>query len=136
MKRKIVETLLLGFLTLGVFGTATAEDVYVKNRVFEGAVIGRGLSSEVELNQLAEAVGLEVTRLNGKWKLGEMVLPGRTAAGKVFVSVSDLKDAGFQVIHLPRVGTLDISPPRAQSTAQTGEIDNRKLTLVYFGADW
>ena len=145
MTRKVIGYLLLSFFFITLLGCASAEDVYVKNKLFKGRVVGTGLSTEVSLDDLATALGMKVTETNGRWNLGDVVVPGRSDEGKILVPVSALKKAGYRIIHSSDLGTLDISPPRSktaatnkQSTAYKpmSEIDNRLPTLVYFGAPW
>ena len=76
MKRSIFSSFLVFFFILSVVN-AWAEEVYVKNKLYEGEVIGQGLSSELSLEQLAAALELELAQKDGEWLLGETVVPVR-----------------------------------------------------------
>ena len=109
----------------------------------EGEVVGQGLSTELSLEQLATALELELVQKDGDWLLGETVVPVREQDGRLYVKLSDLRAAGFKVIHSPELGTIDVntgkgpittgqSPQRMAEIAAGGSLP----TLVYFGADW
>lgn len=143
MRKSLLSSLLLAlFFFVGVLN-ATAEEVYVKNKPFEGTVVGSGMSSELDLKDLGTALGMEVTQSESQWLLGETPLNVREEDGRVLVTLSALKEAGFKVIHSPEIGTIDINTGKAVMTAKSeqkrmAEISwgGSKPTLVYFGADW
>lgn len=147
MHRTKLVSLLLA-LIVSLTGFAVAEDVYVKNKPFKGEVVGHGMDTELSLPDLAEALGLEAVSENGLWQLGEAVLPGRTIDGTVFVTLKDLKSAGFKVMHSPELGTIDISQGRKKVASSTTAPRRKPVanntnqswgsgpTLVYFGANW
>ena len=51
-KKTLTSFILFGFVAL-FLATASAEDIYVKNRVFKGTVVGSGMTSELNLKELS-----------------------------------------------------------------------------------
>ena len=142
MKRSIFSSFLVFFFILSVVN-AWAEEVYVKNKLYEGEVIGQGLSSELSLEQLAAALELELAQKDGEWLLGETVVPVREQDGRLYIKLSDLRVSGFKVIHSPELGTIDVNTGKEPITAQQPNSRMAEIaaggslpTLVYFGADW
>jgi hypothetical protein len=143
MRKSLLSSLFLVLFLFASVLNAAAEDVYVKNKPFEGTVVGRGLSSELSLKDLGTALGLEVKQNDGQWLLGETPLSVRESEGLILVTLSALKEAGFKVIHSPDLGTIDINTGKGVMTAQVEhrrmaeiEAGGSKPILVYFGADW
>jgi hypothetical protein len=91
--------------------SASAEDVYVKNKPFKGTTYGSGMDTELGLEALAEQLGMKFRENNGLWDLGEYTIPGRTLDGVVIVPLSALRDAGFRVMLSPDLDTIDIGGP-------------------------
>jgi hypothetical protein len=144
MRKSLLCSLFLALFLCTSVLNASAEDVYVKNKPFEGTVVGSGLSSELSLKDLGTALGMEVKQSEGQWLLGETPLAVREVDGRILVSLSALKEAGFKVIRSAELGTIDINTGMGAMTAkseqkrmaESGWGGGSKPTLVYFGANW
>ena len=138
-KKTLTSFILCGFVAV-FLATASAEDIYVKNKVFKGTVVGSGMTSEINLQELSKALELEYEEQNGLWKLGDYEVPGREQDGMILVTLQDLKKAGLYVKHSPDLGTIDIAIPKAKAAVAKGSGGawggSNKPTLVYFGASW
>jgi hypothetical protein len=142
MRKSLLSSILVLFFILSAVH-AWAEEVYVKNKLFEGEVVGQGLSSELNLEQLAAALELELARKDGAWLLGETVVLVREQDGRPYVKLSDLRTAGFKVIHSPELGIIDVNTGKGPIAAGQPQQRMSEIaaggslpTLVYFGADW
>jgi len=103
----LVSTFLL-LLTLS--SASLGEEVWVRNRPFEGATEGSGTSLKVELPALLEALSLEVKRDGNSIVFGDFRVPVETnAEGKEMVLLQDFSvGAGLKVTRSKELGTVDI----------------------------
>lgn len=136
-KKTFTSFIICGFVAL-FLATASAEDIYVKNKAFKGTVVGHGMTSEVSLQELSKALELEYEERSGLWRLGEFEVPGREQDGMILVTLRDLKKAGLYVKHSPDLGTIDIAVPKARAARGSGGTwgASNRPTLVFFGASW
>lgn len=153
MKKLIVSCLLLATIS-----TAWADKLYVRNRPYNGYVIGTldNLSAlEVDARDMAKALGYDLDEVEGNWLFrpqGAKTAPALTAgAHKMFVGnhevayrvdadrklikLADLAEAlGGRVLRHPELGTVDFDLVKGQ-TEEIG-FDASKYHLIYYGADW
>lgn len=120
MNRTIAALLLAGMLV----SPLAAEQVYVRNKPFKGAVSGQGASTMVELQGLAQALGLKVESVNGGWVVNQgadMAGPGKViVSGKevqaqvqgesVLVNLKEFSEAvGARFVVNKSMGTIDVN---------------------------
>lgn len=103
--------LLFSFLLLLTLSSAClGEEVWVRNKPFEGATEGSGTSLKVELPALLEALSLEVKRDGNSVVFGDFrVLVETNAEGKEMVLLKDFSvGAGLKVTRSKELGTVDV----------------------------
>ncbi len=144
MKRLLLVTLSI-LLILALQAPARAEEVFVGNRPFQGAVSGAGVEPYVDAGALARALGLEFRQAAGLWQAGSQAAPEGTRAGSVVfagkVVPSRLDQAGRPLVHLRsaaeavgavmrvnrQMGSIDINKPVQrpveQAARQTGGVE-------------
>ena len=106
MKYLLSSLVLLLTLTSACLG----EEVWVRNKPFEGATEGSGSSLKVELPALLEALSIEVKRDGNSVVFGDFRVPVETnAEGKEMVLLQDFSvGAGLKVTRSKELGTVDI----------------------------
>ncbi len=135
MKRLLLVILSM-LLVLALEAPARAEEVYVGNRPFQGAISGAGVETYVDAATLARALGLEFRQAAGLWQAGAQAAPEGTRAGSVVfagkVVPSRLDRGGRPLVHLKsaaeaagavmrvnrQMGSIDINKPVARPVEQ------------------
>lgn len=155
----ILKKLLLSCLLLATTaGSAWADKLYVRNRPYEGYVIGTldNLSAvEVDARDFARALGYDLDEVDGNWVFrphGSKETPALTVgahklyagasevayrldADRKLVKLADLAQAlGGRVMRHTELGTIDFDVIQGHK-AETG-FDPKKFHLIYYGADW
>lgn len=103
--------LLYCFFLLSVLSSSClAEEVWVRNKPFEGAVEGSGSSLKVELPALLKALSLEAKREGDFVVFGDFRIPVETnGEGKEMVSLQEFSvGAGLKVTRSKELGTVDV----------------------------
>ncbi len=136
MKRLLLAALCATFLVLSQGVPVQAEEVYVGNRPFQGAVSGTGTETYVDARTLAKALGLEFKQAGDVWIAGGDPAPEGTPAGSaVFagqVVPCRLDRAGQPLVHLQsaaeaagavmrvnrQMGCIDVNRPVARVVPQ------------------
>lgn len=95
---------------LGLCCSVSAEEVWVRNKPFEGAVSGSGPGLKVELQAVLQALNLEATIANDAVIFGDFRIPIETTAdGKQMVLLKDLSvGANLTVTRNKELGTIDV----------------------------
>lgn len=112
-----------------LFGSAFAADqLYIRNRPFQGAVVRDGSSVWIEMQSFADAVDAKVVASEGggyqllragtrpvsaptgKVAIGDQLLDVRMVDGKAMVSLDEsARSLGMRVIANKQLGTIDVS---------------------------
>jgi hypothetical protein len=102
--------LLFVLLLLTLSSAGLGEEVWVRNKPFEGATEGSGTSLKLELPALLEALSLKVKRDGNSVVFGDFRVPVETSAqGKEMVLLKDFSvGAGLKVTRSKELGTVDI----------------------------
>jgi len=82
LKRFVLASLLAVAILAGSL-PASAEDVFIANRPFQGPVSGSGADTYVGAGALAKALGVNLVRVQGSWVAGSASIPAGTPAGSV-----------------------------------------------------
>ena len=122
--RRFVKFSLLVALAVTSLLPATADQLYVRNRAFKGAVVREGKVTWVELKTLATALDAKLaTSEGGGYQLSRTgVEPAPVAAGKVAIGTEllDTRDVNGQIMvpleDAARLLGLKITPNRALGT--------------------
>ena len=154
MKKLLVSCLLLA----GLGSAAWADKLYVRNRPYEGYVIGTldNLSAvEVDARDISRALGYDLDEVDGNWvirpqgnKNAPSLTPGsrklyasgkevhyRVEGERKLVILSDLASAlGARVMRHPELGTIDFDLV-SQQKEEVG-FDPKQYHLLFYGADW
>ncbi|MGE0493609.1 MAG: hypothetical protein AB7S38_30650 [Vulcanimicrobiota bacterium] len=110
-------------------GAAQAEELFIRNRPFQGAVSGSGAQMMVELAPLAQALGVHARAVEGGWLVtrqpddqngreliseGVVVVEGKpvsstSGAGPVMVNLAEVaRQLGAKVTPNKELGTVDV----------------------------
>jgi hypothetical protein len=121
MRFRVFSLLIIVALTL----TAQAEEVWVRNKPFEGAVEGSGSSLKVELQALLEALDLEAQIEENAVVFGDFRVPIETTSdGTQMVLLKDMTvGAGLKVTRNRELGTIDVYSTSA-GTKSGGDWDD------------
>lgn len=122
-------TALVALLLLFLAQAAEAQQLYIRNKPFKGATVGKGDSMLVELEPLAVALGLAVSPLGEGWAVAvadeALAAEATTPAGTVLVNGQSVpvqdqggthlvnlrefcRAAGARVVPNPALGTVDV----------------------------
>lgn len=150
--------LLVSCLLLATISAAWADKLYVRNRAYEGYVIGTldNLSAvEVDARDFAKALGYDLDEVDGNWlfrpqgnKEAPALTPGahklyaggsevayRVEADRKLVKLAELARAlGGRVMRHSELGTIDFDV--VQGHKQETGFDPKQFHLIYYGADW
>lgn len=145
MKRTTVLALLGGLL---ICAPLSAEQIYVRNRLFKGSVQGSGKSTKVGMKDFAAALGLSVAEQGGAFWLqatgdaapeagpdivaGSVYILGKRvetepgADGELMISLWEAAEAaGFRAQANPQLGSIDVnkmpSPGTGAATRPSGQ---------------
>lgn len=153
-----MKKLLLSCLLLTSFSAAWADKLYVRNRPYDGYVIGTldNLSAlEVDARDIARALGYDLDDLDGNWVLrphgskdaptvtsgahklyaGGREIPYRLDVERKLVKLADLAEAiGGRVLRHTELGTVDFDVVQGQKVEEG--FDPKQYHLIYYGADW
>jgi hypothetical protein len=153
-----LKKLLVSCLLLSSFSAAWADKLYVRNRPYEGYVIGTldNLSAlEVDARDFARALGHNLDEVDGNWvwrAQGDKNVPqmvagahklyagGREVAFRVdadrkLVKLADLAQAlGGRVLRHSELGTVDFD--LMKDFKEEVGFDSSQYHLIYYGADW
>lgn len=154
MKKLLVSCLLLA----GLGSAARADKLYVRNRAYEGYVIGTlaNLSAvEVDARDMSRALGYNLDEVEGNWvirpqgsKSTPNLNPGarklyaggkeihyRADGDRKLVILAELASAlGGRVLRHPELGTIDFDVV-SQQKEEVG-FDPKQYHLLFYGADW
>ncbi|MFN8608266.1 MAG: hypothetical protein U0931_12090 [Vulcanimicrobiota bacterium] len=152
-----MKKLLVSCFILACCGAAWADKLYVRNRPFQGYVIGTldNLSAlEVDVRDMAKALGYDLDEVDGNWVLrpgdskntpgmthgarklyvGDREVPFRLDVDRKLVKLADLAEAlGARVMRHPELGTIDFDVIKG---LQEIGYDPKQFHLIYYGADW
>ncbi|GEM_PF-1929261 len=151
LKRFFLASLLAVAILAGSL-PASAEEVFITNRPFQGPVNGTGADTYVGAAALAKALGVNLVRVQGSWVAGSASVPAGTPAGSVVFAGKVLPSrggpGGAPLVHLksaaealgyvvrvnPQMRTIDVNravakvvpraprPSQAQASAPAGPI--------------
>ena len=154
MKKLLVSCLLL----TGLVSAAWADKLYVRNRPYEGYVIGTldNLSAvEVDARDMSRALGYDLDDVEGNWLIrphgskstpkltpgarrlyaGGKEVPFRVDGDRKLVILSELASAlGGRVMRHPELGTIDFDLV-SQQKEESG-FDPKQYHVLFYGADW
>lgn len=153
-----MKKLLVSCFILACCSGAWADKLYVRNRPYQGYVIGTldNLSAlEVDARDMAKALGYDLDEVDGNWVIrpggnktnpnglthgaqklyaGEREIPYRVDVDRKLVKLADLAEAiGARVLRHRELGTIDFDVMREQ--LEVG-YDPKQFHLIYYGADW
>ncbi|MBN9416235.1 MAG: hypothetical protein J0I12_12405 [Candidatus Eremiobacteraeota bacterium] len=153
-----MKKLLVSCLLLASASAAWADRLYVRNRPFEGYVIGTldNLSAlEVDARDFARALGYNLDEVDGNWVLrspndksapaltagahklyaGGHELAYRADVDRKLVKLADLAQAlGGRVVRHSELGTVDFD--LINGYKEEIGFDPKQFHLIYYGADW
>lgn len=153
-----MKKLLVSCLLLASVSSAWADRLYVRNRPFEGYVIGTldNLSAlEVDARDFARALGYNLDEVEGNWVLRSQsdkgaptLTPGahklyaggheiafRADVDRKLVKLADLAQAlGGRVVRHSELGTVDFD--LINGYKEEVGFDPKQFHLIYYGADW
>lgn len=153
-----MKKLLVSCLLLSSFSAAWADKLYVRNRPYEGYVIGTldNLSAlEVDARDFARALGHNLDEVDGNWvwrvqgdkSVPQMVagahklyaggreVPFRVDVDRKLVKLADLAQAlGGRVQRHTELGTVDFD--LMKDFKEEVGFDSSQYHLIYYGADW
>lgn len=136
--------------------TAGADQLYIKNKPFNGYLVGTAQNIdniEVDLGDLCKALGLTVEEAEGNWLVrpsggarpdlpkgahklyfGTKEVPFRTDGDHKLVKLRDAaRGLGGRLQRHPELGTIDFDLIPGKTT---NGYNPNEFHLVYFGADW
>ena len=134
--KKLIPLFLLGALSLSL----SAEQLYIRNRPFKGAVQVNGKALWVELKSFAQAIEANISQSEGggyrlsrtplseelppvaagKVAIGELLLDSQDIKGTTMISLDEsAKPLGLRVSRNPQLGSIDVNVLPPESTNPT-----------------
>jgi hypothetical protein len=112
---------LVALLTTFLSGPARADQLWVSNQPFPGAVRGLGQDMSVELRMFVKLLDIEVDDQGEVVVVGGFPIPVEESGGVRFVHLRDIVDAaGLKISTSPELGTVDVRRASA-GTGYKGE---------------